>query len=164
MRWKSWCQTGILSEREDSRTRGHHGQETVRVAKESPIDTDERSGGLQGVGQAEDKVATRWSPHNVLMECGDRGAKKQEQVCLLLRSGLSAFGDGAAPGGRAQGRCGCLGLREKAGGKRGVLGATATQGCERATGIRSPTHRKGKTSARAGGKRKTGPGGRSCHF
>lgn len=113
MRWKSWCQTGILSEREDRRTRSHRGQEPVRVAKESPTDTDERSGGLEAVGQAEDKVATRWSPHDVLTGCGDRGAKKQEQVRLLLRSGPSAFGDGAAPGGRAQGRCGCLGLERR---------------------------------------------------
>ena len=50
MRWKSWCQTGILSEKEERRIRGHRGQEPVRVAKESPIDTDERSGGLEGVG------------------------------------------------------------------------------------------------------------------
>lgn len=82
-----------------------------------------------------------------------------------VRSGLSAFRDGAAPDGRAQGRCGCLRLREeKVSGKRRVLEATATQGCERAMDIGSPSHQKGKTSAGAGGKRKTGPGGRSRHF
>ena len=80
VRWKSWCQTGILSEREDRRTRSHRGQEPVRVAKDSPIDIDERSGGLEGVGQAEDRVATRWSPHNVLMECGDRGARSRTSM------------------------------------------------------------------------------------
>lgn len=78
-----------------------------------------------------------------------------EQVCLLVRPELSAFRDGAAPDGRAQGRCGCLRLREeKVSGKRRVLEATATQGCERAMDIGSPGHQKGKTSAGASWRKK----------
>lgn len=68
------------------------------VAKESPIDTDEHSAGLEGDKQ--DKV----SPPGI-SRCLDRSVETGEQVCLLVRPELSsAFRDGVAPDGRAQGR------------------------------------------------------------